>query len=110
MTPWTLLGVDFTSAPSRRKPITVAVGEVDSGQIAAPQIDPGQIAPGQVQTLRPLRVLALEHCPDWATFDLTAPCRAIRFVRHFARFVRHARSVSASHTGQPTDPPARVRR
>ncbi|NBS98349.1 MAG: hypothetical protein EBT08_19715, partial [Betaproteobacteria bacterium] len=61
MTSWTLLGVDFTSAPSRRKPITVAIGEVDPGQI-----DPAQIASGQVQTLRPLRVLALERCPDWA--------------------------------------------
>lgn len=69
MTPWTLLGVDFTSAPSRRKPITVAVGEVDSGQIAAPQIDSAQGAPDRVQTLGPLRVLALEHCPDWATFE-----------------------------------------
>jgi hypothetical protein len=31
--PVTLLGCDFTSAPSRRKPITLAVGRVDRGRV-----------------------------------------------------------------------------
>ncbi|MCW5654608.1 DUF429 domain-containing protein [Hydrogenophaga sp.] len=30
---WTLLGCDFTSAPGRRKPITLAVGRVDRGRV-----------------------------------------------------------------------------
>jgi hypothetical protein len=32
-TPLTLLGCDFTSAPSRRKPITLAVGRADRGRV-----------------------------------------------------------------------------
>jgi len=52
---WTLLGVDFTSAPSRRKPITVARGVLESPVSASLQ---GAI-----------HVLALESCPDWAAFD-----------------------------------------
>ena len=54
-TAWTLLGVDFTSAPSRRKPITVARGFL---QPSLPDGSAGAI-----------RVLAVESCPDWATFD-----------------------------------------
>jgi len=52
---WTLLGVDFTSAPSRRKPITVARGVLEPSRSAEPA---GAI-----------HVLALESCPDWAAFD-----------------------------------------
>jgi hypothetical protein len=54
-TDWTLVGVDFTSAPSRRKPITVARGVLDSPLLAGPG---GAI-----------RVLEVERCPDWAAFD-----------------------------------------
>ncbi len=54
-TAWTLLGVDFTSAPSRRKPITVARGFLE------PSLPDGSAGA--------IRVLAVESCPDWATFD-----------------------------------------
>jgi hypothetical protein len=54
-TDWTLVGVDFTSAPSRRKPITVARGVLDS---------PLSAGPGGA-----IRVLEVERCPDWAAFD-----------------------------------------
>jgi len=54
-TAWTLVGVDFTSAPSRRKPITVARGVLDS---------PLSARPGGA-----IRVVSVERCPDWATFD-----------------------------------------
>ena len=49
------MGVDFTSAPSRRKPITVARGVLDS---------PLSARPGGA-----IRVVSVERCPDWATFD-----------------------------------------
>ena len=49
------MGVDFTSAPSRRKPITVARGVLDSPLLAGP---------GDA-----IRVLEVERCPDWAAFD-----------------------------------------
>ena len=52
---WTLLGVDFTSAPSRRKPITVARGVLESPVLAG--------------LAGAIHVLALESCPDWAAFD-----------------------------------------
>lgn len=45
---WQLLGVDFTSAPRRAKPITVAVGRLEA---------------------ECLRLEAIEACPDWASFD-----------------------------------------
>ncbi len=45
---WQLLGVDFTSAPRRAKPITVAVGRLEADC---------------------LRLEAIEACPDWASFD-----------------------------------------
>jgi len=54
-TDWTLVGVDFTSAPSRRKPITVARGVLDSPLLAGP---------GDA-----IRVLEVERCADWAAFD-----------------------------------------
>ena len=54
-TAWTLLGVDFTSAPSRRKPITVARG------VLQPSLPDGSAGA--------IRVLAVESCPDWAAFD-----------------------------------------
>lgn len=54
-TVWTLLGVDFTSAPSRRKPITVARG------VLQPSLWDGSVSA--------IRVLAVESCPDWAAFD-----------------------------------------
>lgn len=54
-TAWTLLGVDFTSAPSRRKPITVARG------VLQPFLPDGSAGT--------IRVLAVESCPDWAAFD-----------------------------------------
>lgn len=43
-----LLGVDFTSAPSARKPITVALGELQHGQLLAREI---------------------RRCPDWPSFE-----------------------------------------
>ena len=52
---WTLLGVDFTSAPSRRKSITVARGVLE------PPVSAGLEGA--------IHVLALESCPDWAAFD-----------------------------------------
>lgn len=52
---WTLLGVDFTSAPSRRKPITVARG------VLQPPLSAGSAGAIQVR--------AVERCPDWAAFD-----------------------------------------
>jgi len=45
-----LLGVDFTSAPSRRKPITVAHGRVDGGR---------------------LRLAEVRACPAWPDFEAT---------------------------------------
>jgi hypothetical protein len=54
-TAWTLLGVDFTSAPSRRKPITVARG------ILQPSLPDGSAGA--------IHVLAVDSCPDWAAFD-----------------------------------------
>ncbi|MBX3609281.1 MAG: DUF429 domain-containing protein [Hydrogenophaga sp.] len=38
-TPFTLLGCDFTSAPSRRKPITLASGRVDRGRVVLQGIE-----------------------------------------------------------------------
>ncbi len=35
----TLLGCDFTSAPSRRKPITLAVGRLDRGRVVLQQVE-----------------------------------------------------------------------
>lgn len=43
-----LLGIDFTSAPRRAKPITVAHGRLDGASVVLDDI---------------------EHCPDWAGFE-----------------------------------------
>lgn len=45
---WQLIGVDFTSAPRRAKPITVAFGRLEGDS---------------------LRLEAMEDCPGWASFD-----------------------------------------
>ena len=39
MTPVTLLGCDFTSAPSRRKPVTLAVGRADRGRVVLDAVE-----------------------------------------------------------------------
>lgn len=49
----TLLGVDFTSTPSRRKPITVARGRLVSSDAHSASV----------------QILALQTYPDWAGFD-----------------------------------------
>lgn len=48
-----LIGVDFTSAPRRAKPITAAFGRIELDACAAPS----------------LRLLALECCADWPAFE-----------------------------------------
>jgi hypothetical protein len=45
---WLLIGVDFTSAPRRAKPITVALGRLEDTRV---------------------RLHAIEPCPDWPAFE-----------------------------------------
>lgn len=60
---WTLIGVDFTSAPRRQKPITAAIGHLVTGDMAADDLAAVHKAAHVVVLER------IERLSDWPAFE-----------------------------------------
>ncbi len=93
--PFTLLGIDFTSAPSRRKPITVARGTLTGARLALQRID-------ALEGFAAFEALLREPGPWLGAFDLPFglprelvlslgwPGEWLACMRHYAAMQREA--------------------
>jgi hypothetical protein len=89
--PLQLLGVDFTSAPSRRKPITVARGTLSGARLALQRIE-------RLETFAAFEALLVEPGPWLGGFDFPFGLprelvEALDWPRDFRALIAHDRAV-----------------
>jgi hypothetical protein len=123
-----LLGCDFTSAPSRRKPVVLAVGRSDRGRVLLERIetfetldawqarltdrpDGGWVGGFDLPFGLPRELVETLGWPtDWrACMAHYAACRANRSATPSPPSATRVRPAASSPTGPPTARPGRAR-